>query len=35
VRKSVGKFQKSITYWLSIILICFFHFWKDDYDTFK
>ncbi len=26
VKKSVGKIQKSITYWLSIILICFFIF---------
>jgi hypothetical protein len=35
VRKSVRKIQKSITYWLSIILICFFHFCKVNYDSFK
>jgi hypothetical protein len=35
VRKNVGKIQKSITYWLSMILIWFFHFWKVDYDSFR
>jgi hypothetical protein len=31
----VGKIQKFITYWLSMILIWFVHFWKVDYDSFK
>jgi hypothetical protein len=35
VTKNVGKIQKSITYWLSTILIWFFHFWKVDYDSFR
>jgi hypothetical protein len=35
VTKNVGKIQKFITYWLSTILIWFFHFWKVDYDNFK
>jgi hypothetical protein len=35
VTKNVGKIQKSITYWLSTILIWFFHSWKVDYDSFK
>jgi hypothetical protein len=33
--KSVGKIQKSITYWLSMILILFFHSWKVDYNSFR
>jgi hypothetical protein len=32
VTKNVGKIQKSITYWLSTILIWIF---KVDYDSFK
>jgi len=35
VTKNVGKIQKFITYLLSTILICFFHFWKIDYDSFR
>jgi len=35
VTKNVGKTQKSITSYLSTILIWFFHFWKVDYDSFK
>jgi hypothetical protein len=35
VTKSVGKIQKSIIYWLSMILIWFFHFSKVDYDSFR
>jgi hypothetical protein len=35
VTKNVGKIQKSNTYWLFMILIWFFHFWKVDYDSFK
>jgi hypothetical protein len=35
VTKIVGKIQKSKTYWLSMILILFFHSWKVDYDSFK
>jgi hypothetical protein len=35
VTKSVGKIQKFITYWLSMILIWFFHFGKVDYDSFR
>jgi hypothetical protein len=35
VTKHVGKIQKSITYWLSMILIWFFHFWKVDYESFR
>jgi hypothetical protein len=35
VTKNVGKIQKSIIYWLSTILIWFFHSWKFDYDNFK
>jgi hypothetical protein len=35
VTKNVDKIQKSITYWLSTILIWFFHFWKVDYDSFR
>jgi hypothetical protein len=34
VTKNVGKIQKSITYWLSTIMIWFFHSWKVDYDNF-
>jgi hypothetical protein len=33
VTKNVGKIQKSITYWLSTILIWFVYFWKVDYDA--
>jgi len=33
--KNVEKIQKSITYWLSMILILFFHSWKIDYDSFR
>jgi hypothetical protein len=35
VTKDVGKIQKSITYWLSTILILIFHSWKVDYDSFR
>jgi hypothetical protein len=35
VTENVGKIQKSITYWLSMILIWLFHFWKVDYDNFR
>jgi hypothetical protein len=35
VTKNVNKTQKSIIYWLSMILIWFVHFWKVDYDSFK
>jgi len=35
VTKNLGKIQKSITYWLSTILIWFFDFWKVDYDSFR
>jgi len=30
VTKGVRKIQNSITYWLSTILIRFFHSWKND-----
>jgi hypothetical protein len=35
VTKNAGKIQKFITYWISNILIWFFHFWKVDYDSFR
>jgi hypothetical protein len=35
VTKNVSKIQKSITYWLSMILIWLFHFLEVDYDSFK
>jgi hypothetical protein len=35
VKKSVGKIQKFITYWFSMILIWFVHFLKVNYDSFR
>jgi hypothetical protein len=35
VTKNVGKIENSIIYWLSMILIWFFYFWKVDYDSFR
>jgi hypothetical protein len=33
--KKCEEIQKSISYWLSMILIWFFNSWKVNYDNFK